>query len=79
MSQREEQLVEEEAAELDALLSRFEEVSGFTLTEQERMVVKNGVILGSGFARWHYHALGLAGRTKADLAERFVVRHIGIK
>jgi hypothetical protein len=79
MSQREEQLVEEEAAELDALLSRFEEVSGFTLTEQERMVVKNGVILGSGFARWHYHALGLAGRTKADLAERFVVRHIGSK
>jgi hypothetical protein len=77
MSQREEQLVEEEAAELDALLSRFEEVSGFTLTEQERMVVKNGVILGGGFARWHYHALGLAGRTKADLAEKFVVNHIG--
>ena len=79
MSQREEQLVEEEAAELDALLSRFEEVSGFTLTEQERMVVKNGVILGGGFARSDYHALGLTGRTKADLAEKFVVRHIGSK
>ena len=78
MSQFEEQqLAQEEAAEVDALLSRFEEVSGFTLTEQERMVVVNSVLFGGGFARWHYHALDLAGRTKADLAEEFVVTHIG--
>ena len=78
MSQFEEQqLAQEEAAEVDALLSRFEEVSGFALTEQERMVVVNSVLFGGGFARWHYHALDLAGRTKADLAEEFVVTHIG--
>ena len=78
MSQFEEQqLAQEEAAEVGALLSRFEEVSGFTLTEQERMVVVNSVLFGGGFARWHYHALDLAGRTKADLAEEFVVTHMG--
>ncbi len=78
MSQFEEQqLAQEEAAEVDALLSRFEEVSGFTLTEQERMVVVNSVLFGGEFPRQHYHALDLAGRTKSDLAEEFVVTHMG--